>query len=380
MRTNRTDRTWSFAVLRGRQGLAALRPRWQALVDRLPDSSYLQQPGWIGSYLDSTAGQQDSLHFVAASRGPDLGGVLVLSRSTGLRAWLKPKVEMVTGEHMVLADLVGDARDPTLWPALIEWLAHQRAMRWATLRLPAVCAGSVLGQALASGHHHHSLRVTRTHSAWLDCSQDMAHATQAVSKSFHQNLNRLTRRARSMGTLDYQVVTAPQALELALEQFLGVESSGWKKEFGTAIALDPTLVAFYRGLVREFGARGACRINLLTLDGQTIAAQFGLVSARQLNLLKIGYCQAHASIAPGHLVMRHTIEQVCADPSLDRLSFVTHPAWSHLWKPELTPVDSVSLFPPTLAGRVSHALSGWWQSPGAHRARAAARMPGLIRA
>ncbi|MEX8492366.1 GNAT family N-acetyltransferase [Sphaerotilus sp.] len=375
MLTNQTDQTWRFEILRGRQGFAALRPRWQALVDHLPRSTYLQQPGWIGGYLDSIAGPDESLHFVVASRGTELGGVLVLKRSAGLQAWLKPEVEMVTGEHMVLADLVGDARDHSLWPAMLDWLAQQRAMRWAVLRLPAVSASSALGQALPEPGAHRCLRTTRTQSAWLDCSQDMAHATQAVSKSFHQNLNRLTRRARTMGTLDYHVVSAPQALEPALEQFLGVESSGWKRECGTAIAMDPALVRFYHRLVHEFGARGACRINLLTLDGTAIAAQFGLVSDRQLNLLKIGYSQEHADIAPGHLVMRHTIEQVCADPALDRLSFVTHPPWAHFWKPQLTPVDSVSLFPPTPVGRATHTLSGWWQ---AHRA--APQVPGLIRA
>lgn len=361
MLTNRTDPTWRFEILRGRQGFEAVRPRWQALVDGLPNSSYLHQPGWIGSYLDSIARPDEALYLVAASRGTELGGVLVLKRSAGLQAWLKPELEMVTGEHMVLADLVADARDRSLWPAMLGWLGQQRLMRWAVLRLPAVAASSVLGKTQPTPDTPRCLRTTRTHSAWLDCSRDLAHATQSVSKSFHQNLNRLTRRAQSMGTLGYQTVTAPQALEPALEQFLGVESSGWKKDCGTAIALDPVLVAFYRRLVKEFGARGACRINLLTLDGVTIAAQFGLVSDRQLHLLKIGYSQEHASIAPGNLVMRHTIEQVCADPTLDRLSFVTHPPWAHLWKPHLTPVDSISLFPPTPVGRVAHALSGWRQ-------------------
>lgn len=364
MQMNRTDRNWSFAVLHGRQGFTSLRPRWQALADRLPDCTYLQQPAWIGSYLDaqSDAVEHDALRFVTASRGDRLEGVLVLRCVGGLRSRLTPELEMVTGEHQVLADLVADRRETSLWPALHDWLARQRALRWAVMRLPAVCADSTLSAMIQDSAAPRCLRTARTCSAWLDCSHDVAHATQAVSKSFRQNLNRLTRRAQTLGTLSYQVASTPQALEQALDAFLGVEASGWKRERGTAIAQDPALVAFYRSLVRDFGARGACRIHLLMLDGQTIAAQFGLVSARQLNLLKIGYSQDHASIAPGHLIMRHTIEQVCADPALDRLSFVTHPDWSHLWKPRLTEVDSVSLYAPTLAGRMAHALAGWRQA------------------
>ena len=355
-------REWTFSVLKGRQGFEALRPRWQALVDRLPAATYLQQPAWIGSYLDSLARNDRDVLFVTASRGDVLGGVLVLSRKGGLRGLVMPEVEMISGPHMVLADLVGDAGDKTLWPAMLDWLDRQRSMRWLVMRLPVVSACSTLGQAMQATRDRQFMQTSRTSSAWLDCSRNMDHALKEVSKSFRQNLNRLTRRAQSMGALDYHIVTQPDQLDQALDQFLSVESSGWKKESGTAIALDLTLVGFYRRLVREFGPRGACRINVLTLDGAVIAAQFGLVSNRQLNLLKIGYSQEHGAIAPGHLIMRHTIEQVCSDASLDRLSFVTHPPWAHLWKPHLSAVDYVTLFPQTLSGKLAYSLSQWMQA------------------
>ena len=40
----------------------------------------------------------------------------------------------------------------------------------------------------------------------------------------------------------------------------------------------------YRALVRDFGARGQCRIHRLTLDGRTVAAQFALRGGRQLTI------------------------------------------------------------------------------------------------
>ena len=108
MQDNRERTTnWRFAVLRGRQGFEALRPRWQALVDRLPQATYLQQPGWIAAYLDALA-TDDTIRFVTASRGDTLCGVLVLTRKAGgLKGWLVPEVQMISGPHMVLADLVG---------------------------------------------------------------------------------------------------------------------------------------------------------------------------------------------------------------------------------------------------------------------------------
>lgn len=364
---------WRFAALRGRQGFETLRSQWQALVDRLPHATYLQQPGWIAAYLDALA-TDDAVWFVTASRGDTLCGVLVLARrGRGLKGWLVPEVKMISGPHMVLADLVADRDDLAVWPAMLAWMDQQRSLRWMAMHLPVVCAESTLGRAMRQCRDRQALQSARTNSAWLDCSDGLEHALHDVSKSFRQNLKRLTRRAQGLGRLEYRMVTAPAELDEALEQFLAVESSGWKKDSGTAIALDERLVGFYRALVREFGPRGACRINLLTLDGQTIAAQFGLVSDRQLNLLKIGYSHEHGSIAPGNLIMRDTIEQVCADPALDRLCFVTHPPWSHLWKPHLAPVDYVTLFPSTWSGRLTYSAVTWLQ---ARRARVAAATAG----
>jgi CelD/BcsL family acetyltransferase involved in cellulose biosynthesis len=383
MQINRNDRGWNFAVLSGQAGFGALLPGWQALVDRLPAASYLQQPGWIGSHLAADPTQAGALRFVVARRAQEVGAVLVLRQVGGLRSWVSPALEMVTGEHLVLADLVADPDDHSLWPAMRAWLTEQPAgLRWAVMRLPAVSAGSAMGQALQDPLQTPGaggvLRTHRTQSAWLDCRHDAGYATHAVTRSFRQNINRLQRRAQAMGHLHFEVVQTLDALGDALEEFLSVESSGWKRACGTAIALDPALVGFYRQLVQEFGARGNCRIHLLRLDGRAIAAQFGLVSARQLNLLKIGYSEEYASVAPGHLVMRHTIEHVCADPALDRLSFVTHPNWSHLWKPQLTEVECISLFAPTMAGRVTHALSAWWREQRGRKAGTAA--PGLAQA
>jgi CelD/BcsL family acetyltransferase involved in cellulose biosynthesis len=350
----------TFTLLQGCGGFEVLRARWQALVDRLPHATYLQQPGWIAGYLEMLDGDDRCLRFVTASGSEgQLLAVLVLVWRPGRSRGLLPVLEMVQGPHMVLADLVADAGHTGLLQAMLGWLSRQRAMRWAVLRLPAVCAESTLAAQLQAHPVRRSRRTLRTHSAWLDCRGGVDQALKTVSKSFRTNLGRLARRANAQGELSYRVVSAPEELDDAFDAFLEVESSGWKRESGTAIAQDDRLVAFYRRLVREFGARGACRIHLLTLDGQTVAAQFGLIGDRQLNLLKIGFSQAHAPLAPGNLIMLRTIEQVCADPAVDRLSFVTDPLWSQAWRPHRSPVDHVTVYPGTLVGEALFRLAVW---------------------
>lgn len=350
---------WQFSVEHGRSGFDRLRARWQALVDGWQDASYVQQPAWIGCHMDGLPDGGSEIHFITAERGGRLGGVLALEyRQGGIHA-LMPQLMLVCGEHLIQADLVADRASLDLWPAMMGWLERQRGLRCMALRLPIVGADSALHQAVTLDQGRPTQRAVRGNTAWLDCSHDAEFALREVSRGFRQNLNRLSRRAAQSGELVYQLADTPAALEGALEDFFKVEASGWKKDTGTAILQDPALVRFYRSLVRDYGPRGTCRINVLRLDGQAIAAQFGLISGRTLHLLKIGYSAEHASLAPGNLIMRETISRVCADPALDRLSFVTHPTWAHHWKPHLTPIEYVTVFPDTLFGRALRNALAW---------------------
>lgn len=125
--------------------------------------------------------------------------------------------------------------------------------------------------------------------------------------------------------LRFEVVSDPAALPQALSHFLQVESSGWKGERGTAIAACEGLERLLPdagGAVRPARSR---RIHLLWLDDRVIAAQFVLLGARTMNLVKIAYLEEESDIAPGHLIMREAIEAACADPGIDRLQLCLEP-------------------------------------------------------
>ena len=347
---------WSFQLSHGLAGLNALRADWQAWLDELPGSTYLQSPGWIRSYLTTLAEQPDQVHLIAARRAGRLEGVFVLEETSHRLAGFTLRAgRLISGDHMHLSDVAIAGHADALWAAFNAWFKAQRDLGWSLIMARGVSADASLACLLSSSKGQMRV-ITRPHppTLWLDCSQNTAHALRNVSRSHTTNVKRLLRRAREQGPLSYEVVTEPARLDAALQAFFEVEGSGWKVAEGSAIRLHDDLVAFYRGLALEFGPQGSCRINLLRLNGHVIAAQFGLVSNQQLNLLKIGYAPTHAALAPGHLIMQHTIESVCADPALNRLSFVTNPPWAQLWKPEATPVHCHMMFRDSILGRSMH--------------------------
>jgi CelD/BcsL family acetyltransferase involved in cellulose biosynthesis len=353
----RISSAWAFQVYRGDAGLESLRNEWRDCLEQSTPSTYLQSPEWFSAYLKAIAPRPRNVHLVAARHRNRLAGVFVVeSAILGSAGFGVPVLQLISGNHMHLSDVGVPAGAPNAWAEFDAWLHAQRDVPWQVFLADRVCGDSSLAGLLAQPGSNQTLSVDcqGTPTRWLDCSQDLAHALRNVSKSHCGNIKRLTRRARELGTLSYEAVTDPDRLDAALQHFLQVEASGWKAGAGSAINLHPNLVAFYRQLSREFGARGECRINLLRLNGEVIAAQFGLISNRQLNLLKIGFANQHAALAPGNLIMQHTIESVCADAQLARLSFVTDPPWAHLWKPQATPCRQFAIFRRSPTGRLMY--------------------------
>ncbi len=365
---------WDLTSLAGQAGFDEIRREWLSMVEADDASTYLQHPDWIASYLEALAPDAHRVRFLCARKNGRLRAILPVELHRR-HAWPMPQIyTLINGPHMHLSELCVASHDAEAREAFFKLMLTDAPQHWLRLQSHSVHEGSNLHRALdAANLQSISLTAPKGQTTWMDCSAGIDQCLARVSKSFKQNIRRLARRAEGMGTVEYHAVTCPERLEWALQEFLRVEGSGWKTQAGTDIAHDPKLVAFYRALTRRFSSRGACRINLLMLNGQTIAGQFGLLSARQLNLLKIGYNADFASIAPGNLIMQRTLETVCDDPAVDRLSFVTNPPWAHLWKPHLVAIQDVSLFHPGVLGQSALKGIGWWRARQQRRQASAAQ-------
>jgi hypothetical protein len=121
----------------------------------------------------------------------------------------------------------------------------------------------------------------------------------------------------------------------AFDLFIDIEASGWKGDAGTssAIRCRPRMLEFYRTLVREFSGLNACVINILWHGDKAVAGQFGLQIGTTLNILKIGFSDAHSSFAPGNLLLERTIRHACEDPGIAMVSLVNDPPWARNFKP-----------------------------------------------
>jgi CelD/BcsL family acetyltransferase involved in cellulose biosynthesis len=342
--TSATGDCLIFQAYQGLQGFERLLPEWNELLRSIPEVRFNQYPEWYRAYLSSSLEPDaNRIWFIAGYRNEILQAVFPLQLYT-TRVGLLRHRQLGTIEHdqMLLSDFVfaQTPENQDLLDELTRWLRSQRSIRWDELRLRRVSAESSIAYSARVRLPQAMAALRFPASAYFCTRGTYEQATQAMTSKFRSNLRRRNRIAEESAPLRHRVYRTQAELREAFELFLAIEASGWKGDAGTSSAIRclPAMLAFYAALVREFGARDACVINLLWHGDEPVAGELCLQIGRTLNILKVGFKEAHHKFAPGLLLLDRMIRQACDDPGIDVLHMVNNPTWAEFFKPLITEV------------------------------------------
>jgi CelD/BcsL family acetyltransferase involved in cellulose biosynthesis len=343
---------WTIEEVRGRAAFDALRAEWDGLAARGPVDVPFVAHGWIAAWLDAFAPRAAPLVLVARTgSGEPLGMAPFLEERRAGRTWLvSPANDHSCRFEWVLG------RDPGSAAAAL-WGHLRERLRWDVLLLrdvPRDGPTSTLVEQLARADRHLVGRWASVASPRLALGGGSAE--ERTSAKFRANLRRRARRLHELGAVALRRDGAPADADGALADFLALEASGWKGEGGTAIALDPALVRFYEGIVRDAARRGTLAVRALTVDGRPVAVHLGVVHRGVYHLPKTAYDERLASVSPGQLLQREVLAE-CEARGLAAFDFLgPDMPWKRDWEPELAPHDWLYVYRPSLAGVLMHAL------------------------
>lgn len=136
-------------------------------------------------------------------------------------------------------------------------------------------------------------------------------ANLSVSKA--RQLNRLFRRLETGGPVSFQTIRDPVRLGAALDDFLALETAGWKGRAGTSVAYRPNEAAFLQRLVGAYGARGEARIDRLQRNDRTLAVSIAFETGGTLWYLKIAHDEAEARNSPGAQLTQRVTRSILED-------------------------------------------------------------------
>jgi CelD/BcsL family acetyltransferase involved in cellulose biosynthesis len=162
-----------------------------------------------------------------------------------------------------------------------------------------------------------------------------AYLAETVSSKHNHEMRRQWRKLSEKGEVAYSVARQPRDVLRRMEEFLLLESTGWKGKEKTALTIDRLRSAFAREAVYNLAAADKVRIHTIDLDGRAIASLIVFIASGEAYTWKTAYDEAHAECSPGKILMSKVTEWHLDDANIvrtDSLAVPDHPVMSRFWK------------------------------------------------
>jgi hypothetical protein len=156
-----------------------------------------------------------------------------------------------------------------------------------------------------------------------------------INSKMRRNYRRQLRRLSDNGELQLERVDNYQDVILRFEEFLLLESSGWKKRQRTSMLTIKQTAAFARQAVTELSNFGESSIYSIRLDGKSVASLIMLRSNGTYFPWKIAIDENYSRFSPGALLMFSVSEALDDDDDFvraDSLAASSSQLVNPIWK------------------------------------------------
>jgi O-antigen/teichoic acid export membrane protein/CelD/BcsL family acetyltransferase involved in cellulose biosynthesis len=190
-------------------------------------------------------------------------------------------------------------------------------------------AAQIHGQNIARINPHQRAVLTLS-------SAQMPHA-----KRSRHNIERLQRRMGSLGEVKLTIASAHEDVLPALETFLQLEATGWKRNRG-ALLTQENLTRFIRAATHELALHHQVWIGILTCGKTAVAAGIVFQSNHQAWYFKTAYHEGWSQFSPGVQVSYHLTQTLLSNPDIqlsDSIATADHSMINRLWPERMDIAD-----------------------------------------
>jgi len=217
---------------------------------------------------------------------------------TGLRPWMHDYCFLGT-------PLLAAHGDPDrVWAAVTEHL--RRHSPAPVLVIPLHPAQGPVAAALHRTGLGAGLGIRRSPAVsrgFVARRPEPTYAREWMSRKHLANMARRRRHlAKTLGTEVVTVERASDGFDKAVEQFLELESKGWKGRSRTALSCRPGHDRFFREMTRGFAEQGRLMFLSMEAGSQVVAQNTALVAGEGLFGFKRAYDEEFSRWSPGSLL------------------------------------------------------------------------------
>lgn len=219
---------------------------------------------------------------------------------------------------------------------LIDWFLDNR--RYHLMVFNQVSADGSFGKALRyvlAGSPVKYFEKPFTRAYFRPGEEFKSYLNEAISRSSIKNFDRLRRRLAESGAVTWATLATNGDPGSWIDEFLRLESSGWKGMAGTALQETSADSAFFRHIAGEAFLRQRLLMIMLRVDGMAIAMVVVFLTENGGFAFKMAYREKYGKYSPGALVLLELNRQLHLRKGFQWLDSCANPESSianRLWK------------------------------------------------
>lgn len=311
----------------GREMLPDIYSGWADLCARSAEDNVYYTPRYARALLN-TVERDTSVHFALAWDGTDLVGLLPFIRPRLPVPLVGATSQAWQSQYTFSCTPVLDRSNPgDAAAALLEAMGSVGECEWIipTVNTQGPACRAMLAALGRAGHP--SLFLNRFQRASLDATVSFEqHMQSGVPAKRRRDLARNRRRLEKIGTIAHKSYALGADIDGAFTQFLKVEASGWKGRSGTALACRDDTRQFAIDAFTKADSHSTCRVDVLTLDDEPIAAGVVVFAGSTGFTVKCAYDETYASYSAGLLLELEVIRSFLSERWAERLDAATEGA------------------------------------------------------
>jgi CelD/BcsL family acetyltransferase involved in cellulose biosynthesis len=293
--------------------LDQLRDSWDRLLKRNSTSSIFQTPEWLAAWWHAFGKNKKLVALVFEDQGTLVGiAPLYIERISllGFALWRLRLVGAGSGDSDALDFITAPGFEQHCAEAFIAWLVQEA--KWDVCSLETLPEHSLVGRHLSQHAQASGWRIesTLTPNFVIDLPPTWPQYLSTLESSFRPLLTRYPKRLQSR--FNVQVARSERAEDLPgqLEVLFKLHQMRWTGRGEPGAFAGAERRDFYLHMSAAFLQRGWLEFWLMTLDGETVGAQFCFRYNDTVSLLQEGFHPKYTGEKIGYALRAHALEEI----------------------------------------------------------------------
>lgn len=334
------------------EALLPMRDFWRGLYNSANCMSPTMTFSWIYSFLENPPDKIKGWKVLFAYDNNELIGILPVVES-GSRFRLGTPFDW----HTISVDfLLMPGREIETIGAMIEHLSELYP-KWSRLVLHRIPESSPVVAGVKSWPSNSKVLLEfNGKGSYARMLGTFESYYSGLSKNFRKNLKKSLKNIDSLPSINLKTIKGRDITIHDIERFLGLESSGWKGQSGSAIEKSSRLTAFYKAMCHRLADDKILEWHFLQTETGLLAAKMVFRIGDRLTVNKIAYNESFAHYSPGNYLFLKTVENAYKAGDIKEIDCLTDMPWHRNWELDQRDYYDIYIFPRNLSSLLINVL------------------------